>query len=244
MFVVPVWTVAAWSTAGPAVTGLVLAAGFNVGECLYWHAGVSRSPPICCSPDCCGSRAASRARNGSWPLTSGGLTRALRPSSRHGAAPSGGGAQPHGWPTALARRRAGERHDRGGGVHREHDRCGLRCIRRADRRHRADRPRGPSPVEGDPRPPPGRTLPGTAVALARCRTPPRPRCPLPPTGQADRARRERCSGSTSRRTRRPGLPDRRRGAGRGGRNGLLRRRQPAIQREQPLPGFRPGPAAR
>jgi len=39
VFVVPVWAVAAWSTAGPAVTGLVLAAGFNVGECLYWHAG-------------------------------------------------------------------------------------------------------------------------------------------------------------------------------------------------------------
>ena len=39
MFVVPVWTVAAWSSAGPAVTGLVLAAGFNLGECLYWHAG-------------------------------------------------------------------------------------------------------------------------------------------------------------------------------------------------------------
>lgn len=39
VFVVPVWTVAAWSSAGPAVTGLVLAAGFNLGECLYWHAG-------------------------------------------------------------------------------------------------------------------------------------------------------------------------------------------------------------
>jgi hypothetical protein len=39
VFVVPVWAAAAWSTWGPAVTGLVLAAGFNVGECLYWHAG-------------------------------------------------------------------------------------------------------------------------------------------------------------------------------------------------------------
>jgi hypothetical protein len=39
VFVVPVWTVAAWSSAGPAVTGLVLAAGFNLGECLYWHVG-------------------------------------------------------------------------------------------------------------------------------------------------------------------------------------------------------------
>jgi signal transduction histidine kinase len=39
VFVVPVWAVAVWSSAGPAVTGLVLAAGFNLGECLYWHAG-------------------------------------------------------------------------------------------------------------------------------------------------------------------------------------------------------------
>jgi signal transduction histidine kinase len=39
VFAVPVWTVAVWSTAGPAVTGLILAAGFNVAECLYWHAG-------------------------------------------------------------------------------------------------------------------------------------------------------------------------------------------------------------
>lgn len=39
VFAVPVWAVAAWSTSGPAVTGLVLAAGFDLGECLYWHAG-------------------------------------------------------------------------------------------------------------------------------------------------------------------------------------------------------------
>ena len=39
VFVVPVWAVAVWSSAGPAITGLVLAAGFNLGECLYWHAG-------------------------------------------------------------------------------------------------------------------------------------------------------------------------------------------------------------
>jgi signal transduction histidine kinase len=36
---VPVWAVAAWTESGPAVAGLVLAAGFNVGEGLYWHVG-------------------------------------------------------------------------------------------------------------------------------------------------------------------------------------------------------------
>ncbi len=41
VFVVPVWAVAAWSTSGPAVTGLVLAGAFNAGECLYWHFGVT-----------------------------------------------------------------------------------------------------------------------------------------------------------------------------------------------------------
>lgn len=41
VFAVPVWTVAAWSTSGPAVTGLILAAGFNLGECLYWHVGAT-----------------------------------------------------------------------------------------------------------------------------------------------------------------------------------------------------------
>ena len=38
VFVVPVWAVAVWSSAGPAITGLVFAARFNSGECLYWHA--------------------------------------------------------------------------------------------------------------------------------------------------------------------------------------------------------------
>jgi signal transduction histidine kinase len=41
VFVVPVWTVAASCPSGPAVAGLVAAAGFNVGECLYWHVGAT-----------------------------------------------------------------------------------------------------------------------------------------------------------------------------------------------------------
>ena len=41
VFAVPVWTVAAWSTSGPAITGLILAAGFNLGECLYGHVGAT-----------------------------------------------------------------------------------------------------------------------------------------------------------------------------------------------------------
>ena len=41
VFAVPVWTVAAWSTSGPAVTGLILAAGFDFGECLYGHVGAT-----------------------------------------------------------------------------------------------------------------------------------------------------------------------------------------------------------
>ena len=39
VFVVPVWTVAAWSAAPAAVAGLALTAGFYAGEGLYWHLG-------------------------------------------------------------------------------------------------------------------------------------------------------------------------------------------------------------
>ena len=39
VFAVPVWAVAAWSAPWTAVCGLVLAAGFDVGEGLYWHLG-------------------------------------------------------------------------------------------------------------------------------------------------------------------------------------------------------------
>jgi signal transduction histidine kinase len=40
VFAVPVWTVAAWLTTGRAATGLAFAAGFDVGEALYWHFGI------------------------------------------------------------------------------------------------------------------------------------------------------------------------------------------------------------
>jgi signal transduction histidine kinase len=39
VFAVPVWTVAAWSASPAAVGGLVLAAGFDTAEGLYWHLG-------------------------------------------------------------------------------------------------------------------------------------------------------------------------------------------------------------
>ncbi len=39
VFALPVWAVAAWSASGAAAVGLVLAAGFDLGECLYWHVG-------------------------------------------------------------------------------------------------------------------------------------------------------------------------------------------------------------
>jgi signal transduction histidine kinase len=41
IFVVPVWTVAAWSGAGAAVTGLALTIALDAGEGLYWHIGGS-----------------------------------------------------------------------------------------------------------------------------------------------------------------------------------------------------------
>jgi signal transduction histidine kinase len=39
VFAVPVWTVAAWSASPTAVGGLVLTAGFDTAEGLYWHLG-------------------------------------------------------------------------------------------------------------------------------------------------------------------------------------------------------------
>jgi signal transduction histidine kinase len=39
VFVVPLWTVAAWSTAGTAITGLALTVGAFAGEGAYWHLG-------------------------------------------------------------------------------------------------------------------------------------------------------------------------------------------------------------
>jgi signal transduction histidine kinase len=39
VFAVPVWAVAAWCAAPAAVAGLVLTAGFDAGEGLYWHLG-------------------------------------------------------------------------------------------------------------------------------------------------------------------------------------------------------------
>ena len=45
IFVVPVWTVAAWSATGTAVAGLVLAAGFDTAEGVYWHLGASSIVP-------------------------------------------------------------------------------------------------------------------------------------------------------------------------------------------------------
>jgi signal transduction histidine kinase len=39
VFVVPIWTVAAWSAAEAAVTGLALTVAFDAGEGLYWHLG-------------------------------------------------------------------------------------------------------------------------------------------------------------------------------------------------------------
>jgi signal transduction histidine kinase len=41
VFVVPLWTVAAWSTTGTAITGLVLTAGVFAGEGAYWHLGAA-----------------------------------------------------------------------------------------------------------------------------------------------------------------------------------------------------------
>ena len=45
IFVVPVWTVAAWSSTGIAVAGLVLAAGFDTAEGIYWHLGAASIVP-------------------------------------------------------------------------------------------------------------------------------------------------------------------------------------------------------
>ena len=41
VFVVPVWTVAAWSAAPAAAAGLALTAAFDVGEGLYWQLGTA-----------------------------------------------------------------------------------------------------------------------------------------------------------------------------------------------------------
>jgi hypothetical protein len=43
--VVPLWTVAAWSTAGTASTGLALTAGAFAGEGAYWHLGAASVVP-------------------------------------------------------------------------------------------------------------------------------------------------------------------------------------------------------
>jgi signal transduction histidine kinase len=45
VFVVPLWTVAAWSTAGTAITGLALTVGAFAGEGAYWHLGVASVVP-------------------------------------------------------------------------------------------------------------------------------------------------------------------------------------------------------
>jgi signal transduction histidine kinase len=39
VFAVPVWAVAVWSSSWTAICGLVLTAGFDIGEGLYWHLG-------------------------------------------------------------------------------------------------------------------------------------------------------------------------------------------------------------